>query len=160
MREITDISLIIAQDALWSGLAALGFAILFNVPHKQLGYCVLTGAIGHGLRTFLIEFEVTIQVGTLIGATTVGFLSHYFAIREKMPSTTFSIPGVIPMVPGFFAYQTMIGLLTIANAVPESGNEVLTGAVINAVKTALILAGIAVGIAAPKLLFYRPKPVV
>jgi uncharacterized membrane protein YjjB (DUF3815 family) len=159
IEEVLNIGWLVIRDGFWSAIATIGFAVLFNVPSKQLTWCTITGATGRGVRKLLMEMGLSIQFGTLVGATIVGFMSHFLAQRRKIPSTTFSIPGVIPMVPGFFAYQTMIGLLEIANANADSRVDVLTGATINAVKTAMILGGIAVGIAAPKLLFYRQHPV-
>lgn len=156
-----DLLWLVIKDAFWSGIAAVGFAMLFNVPARMLVFCAAVGALGHATRTFLMEeLNITIQTGTLVGATLVGFCSDYLARHYKIPSMTFSIPGVIPMVPGFFAYLTMIGLIEIADADATSGTEVLSAAVTNGVKTALILGALAAGIAAPKLLFHRPKPVV
>lgn len=155
-----DVLLLVVRDGLWSGIAALGFAILFNVPVRTLPGCLVVGAVGHALRTLLMQTGLMgIEAGTLIGATAVGFLSLKFAQRWRTPPTVFSVSGAIPMVPGVFAYEAMLGLLRIATQ-PDPGMDVFSATAVNAIKTALILGAIAGGITAPGLLFRRRKPVV
>jgi uncharacterized membrane protein YjjB (DUF3815 family) len=155
-----DLILKILLDAFWSGIAAVGFAVLFNVPRNLLIGCLLTGAMGHSARALLMNFGLSIEWGTLIGATLVGFCAKWLANRTNSPSAIFGIAGGIPMVPGVFAYRTMISILGIATAAsPDATTALLVEASTNAIKTALILAAIGIGIAAPTLLFQRPKPV-
>lgn len=152
---------LILHDAIWSALAALGFAVLFNVPPRTLIYCALCGAAGHALRTVLMQAGMGIEISTLLGSTLVGFMALLFARRLQIPVSVFSISGAIPLVPGVFAYSAMIGLINIATADPSTvGTPELIDVVINGVKTGLILIGIAFGIAAPSLIFDRRKPVV
>lgn len=153
--------MLIIEDAFWSSIAALGFAMMFNVPRRTLWACVICGAAGHAVRTvFMDYFDITIIFATLIGATVVGFLGAYFASRLHAPAMIFTVPGAIPMVPGVFAYQTMLGLLKIADMPADSGAEILMTTSTNAINTGLILVMLAAGIIAPELLFQNRKPVV
>lgn len=157
---MSELMLNILFDALWSGVAALGFAILFNVPRKLLPACVVAGALGHSARLLLMQFGLSIEWGTLLGATLVGVFAKFVADRTNAPSAPFAITGAIPMVPGVFAYRTMIGILSVATSTnPDLSGTLLVEAGTNAIKTTLLLATIAIGIAAPTLLFKRPKPV-
>lgn len=152
----------IFEDALWSAIAALGFAMLFNIPPRLLPACVFVGAVGHALRALLVEqFTVPLEFATLAGALLVGFVSAVFARRLHAPSQLFAIPGVIPLIPGSFAYRAMIGLVMMSS-MSQSETEMinqLLGASTNIIKTGLILSALAVGIAAPALIFERSKPV-
>jgi uncharacterized membrane protein YjjB (DUF3815 family) len=150
----------ILQDAFWSGLAALGFAILFNVPRHLLAACVAFGALGHAFRTLLISFGMAIEPATLVAAALVGLTGTYWAQRLDIPAPIFTITGTIPMVPGVFAYRAMIGVLSVVSLSPANDGTLLIEASTYAIKTGLILAAIAIGIAFPTLLFQRPKPVV
>jgi uncharacterized membrane protein YjjP (DUF1212 family) len=150
------------EDAFWSALAALGFAMLFNVPVRTLVGCAFLGALGHGVRTALIDsMGAGLETATLAGSTLVGFVGVAFARYWNTPSAIYTVSSAIPMVPGVLAYEAMIGLLRVSAA-----NAGLTSAVaftdvgIYATKTALILGAIAIGIAAPSLLFVRQKPIV
>lgn len=151
----------IIVDMLWSGVAAGGFAILFNVPRRALPYCIVTGGLGHAFRTLLIGWGMTIVPATLFAAISIGFMARAFAHRLQMPSLIFAVSGSIPMVPGVFAYSTMISLLKLTGATAsEAAVPLLVDVAINAIHTTLILGAIAAGNVAPALLFDRAKPVV
>lgn len=151
----------ILEDGLWSGVAALGFAMLFNVPRRALIYCVIAGATGHAVRTFVMQqFGFTITASTLIGASTVGILAKIFAHRLKIPSLVFGISGAIPMVPGVYAYEAMLNLIQLPHATEANAMNLISSAAINASTTGFVLAALAFGIAMPNLLFLRRKPVV
>lgn len=148
-------------DALWAGVAALGFAMLFNVPVRTLAACFVNGALGHALRTLLMRYGVGIEAATLAGSVLIGFLGVGCARLWNAPPPVFTVPGAITLVPGAFAFRTMLGLLQLAAATnSDSGIDFLWDVSFNATKTALILGAIAVGIATPTLLFGRRKPVV
>jgi uncharacterized membrane protein YjjB (DUF3815 family) len=154
------IGLLLLEDAFWSGLAALGFAMLFNVPVRTLPACTLGGAVGHALRTGLVEMGLTLEGATLVAATVVGVMGVYFARRWHAPSTIFTVCGAITMVPGTFAFETMIGVVRLAVFAPADGSAALAEIGVNGIRTGLILAAIAAGIAAPGLFFQRRRPVV
>jgi uncharacterized membrane protein YjjB (DUF3815 family) len=145
------------QDVIWSGIAALGFAVLFNVPRRLLIACFLSGAIGHSIRAVMVSFGTSIEFATLIGAAAVGFLSVFLSGYFQVPASSFTVTGAIPLVPGVFAYQTIIGLLNATGAAEDQRMALLTAASISGIQTALILSALAFGIAAPTLLFRRPN---
>lgn len=152
---------ILLEDAFWSALAATGFAMLFNVPRRALIWCALLGALGHAVRTALIEGAgMNIEPATLAGATAIGFAAKGVAMRLKIPSMVFSISAAIPMVPGLFAYGAMIGILEAINASGPARTDILIAAAVDALKAGVILLALATGIALPGLLFQRQKPVV
>jgi uncharacterized membrane protein YjjB (DUF3815 family) len=145
------------QDALWSGVAALGFAVLFNVPPSLLLRCAAIGAFGHAARTLLMQLGIPLEAATFASAFGVGLIALYFSDRYRVPATIFSIVGAIPMVPGVFAYRAMLGLVSVAT----SGDSALVSEALTlVVKTSFILIAIAFGIVLPRLLFRRAKPVV
>jgi uncharacterized membrane protein YjjB (DUF3815 family) len=158
MNAVNMLNISIA-DLVWSGLAALGFAILFNVPKRLLPGCFLCGALGHMLRTLLASTGVSVEFSTLMGAAAIGFISVYLSNRTGVPASIFAITGAIPLVPGVFAYQTIVGLLSATAAVSDQSTDLLVAAIINGVRTGIILGAIAFGIAAPMLLFRRSNPV-
>lgn len=158
--NIVELLTTIFRDLLWSGVAALGFAILFNVPKRLLLGCFISGAVGHSLRTILVYSGVSIEFGTLFGATAVGFLSVYLSERYSVPPLIFTVTGAIPLVPGVFAFQTIVNLLNATSATDTQGIDFLVAAGINGIRTSIILGAIAFGIAAPTLVFRRTNPAV
>ncbi len=151
---------ILLEDAFWSAIAATGFAILFNVPPRALPGCALAAACGHALRSWVMQLGLPIEPATLLAATTIGFLGFWFARKFQSPTAIFTVPAVIPMVPGTFAFRAMLGILAITNMGVFGSTPVLVEAEVNVVKTGLILAALAGGIIAPRLLFRRQRPVV
>jgi len=156
-------------DAFWAAVAAFGFAVLFNVPYRTLIGCAACGALGHASRTFLINSGLPgvdhIITATLIGATVVGILGFLLARRYLMPTIIFTVSGVIPMFPGIFAYRAMLDILQITGIINIGTTGpvdliLLNEVIPNLLITAFMLAALALGIAAPTLLFRRRKPVV
>lgn len=154
-----DAIMFLLRDGIWSGVAALGFAILFNVPVRTLFACAMGGAIAHLVRTLLMEWYVTIAVATLVGAIVAGFLGELFARRWYAPTPVFTVPAVIPMVPGVYAYNTMIGIVQLSSLDAENGLAVLSETAVNGSKALLIVFALAFGLAIPKLLVHRVLPV-
>jgi uncharacterized membrane protein YjjB (DUF3815 family) len=148
------------RDLILSGLAALGFAMLFNVPRRLLLGCFVCGAAGHTLRTVLVNMGASVEFSTLVGAVAVGFISVYLSDRYSVPASVFNVTGALPLVPGVFAYQTIVGLLNATAATDAQSVDLLAAAAINGVRTTLILGMIAFGIAAPMLLFRRSTPTI
>lgn len=161
MNDFSMIMRMVIEDAIFSGIAALGFAMLFNVPRRALIYCVIAGAVGHAIRTLMVQqFAMSIIASTLIGATSVGFLAKGFAYRLHIPSLVFGISGAIPMVPGVFAFETMRAMIALPFATEETVLPLMGQMAVSASTTGFVLAAIALGIAMPNLLFLRRKPVV
>jgi uncharacterized membrane protein YjjB (DUF3815 family) len=156
---VTFSAWLLLQNTFWAGIAALGFAVLFNVPRRALFGCALGGALAYGVRTLLVQFGVTgIEAATLLGAIVVGFVGVKFGHRWHVPAPVFIVPGVIPLVPGYLAFRTMIDLLTLTTSGPGVDQALLLAAVVNSLKTALIVGGIAAGVAVPSLLLRRHRP--
>lgn len=154
----------LAEDALWAGIAALGFGVLFNVPRRALWGAALCGAVGHGVRYGLLATGwgslSTVEVASFVGGTAVGFLGLLLARRLHTPRIVFTVPGIIPMIPGTFAFGTMLGVLQAAGIVGTGGSDpFLLQAGLNAVKTGLVLGALAIGTVLPTLLFERRRPV-
>lgn len=158
--SVGDVIWLVLVDAWWSGLAAVGFAMLFNVPRRQLPGSFLAGALGHSARTLLVELGAPLEAASLAGGVVVGLVGNALAWRLATPTFVFTVPGVIPMVPGVFAFRTMMAILRLTTAVSSEGPDLLADAGILGIRTALILAALALGISAPRLLFRHPRPVV
>ena len=102
---------------IWLGFAAVGFAVLFNVPIRTLWVIFLLGALGGSLKFLTMKLGGGIILGSFFGAMLVGFLSIYAAHFRHAPPFVFAIPSVIPMVPGAFAYRMMLGIIRLTGDV-------------------------------------------
>ncbi|MCT7940938.1 threonine/serine exporter family protein [Shewanella holmiensis] len=156
---MSSLLLDLLNDAFFSAIPALGFAILFNVPQRYLVYCALAGALGHSARTLLMHVNMPIEWATFAAAALVGVITIQFAKRHLAPPLMYAVAAIIPMVPGTYAFNTVIALiqLTAQNQVsPELSAQVI----VNGLKTVFILGALAVGLALPSLLYYRNRPII
>ncbi len=112
------------------------------------------GAAGGLTKLLLMYFNTDIVISTLAGATLVGVLSVSAAHNKHAPPLVFSIPAVIPMVPGAFAYRMMLGLMKLSGTTltSESYSQILADTASNGLKTLFILMALAVGVAIPMLI--------
>ncbi|MEI6142228.1 MAG: threonine/serine exporter family protein [Mariniphaga sp.] len=146
--------LMILEKGVWFGFAALGFAVLFNVPQRTLIIIWMLGAAGGLTKLLLMQANIGIVVATLAGAAVIGVLSVSAAHNKHAPPLVFSIPSVIPMVPGAFAYRMMLGLIKLAGtAVTDpSYHQTLAETTSNGLKTMFILMSLAAGVSIPMLI--------
>jgi uncharacterized membrane protein YjjB (DUF3815 family) len=146
--------LLILEKGVWFGFAALGFAVLFNVPQRALLVIWLIGAAGGMLKLVLMQCNIDIVIASFLGASLVGILSVSAAHNKHAPPLVFSIPSVIPMVPGAFAYRMMLGLIKLSGTTVTSDSyfQTLAETTSNGLKAMFILLALAVGVAIPMLI--------
>lgn len=141
------------EKGIWAGFAGLGFAVLFNVPKRTLIPVWILGAIGGIVKFAMLGLGVNIIIASFVGASIIGILSIPMAHKVHSPPLIFSIPAVIPMVPGAFAYRMMLGLIDISVHTNDQGMDlVLVDTLQNGIKAAFILLSLAVGVAVPMLI--------
>lgn len=148
--------LILIGKCLCGGLAALGFGVMFNVTHRTLFTIFFLGALGLGIRTISLLLNIEIIISSFISAVVIGFLAQLFAIQKKSPPLVIAIPSVIPMIPGIFIYEMMIGLIHLSEDVDSEAFVILLSQTVNnGLKAVFILLALSFGISIPYLVFRR-----
>ena len=100
----------IILELIASSIMVLAFGILFQAPQKSLWLLPLIGVISWG--SFIIaKIFTNVIVAVFISSIIIGICSELFARLNKSPATVFIIPGIIPLVPGVPAYNTMLYLI-------------------------------------------------
>jgi uncharacterized membrane protein YjjB (DUF3815 family) len=138
-------------NAFWCGCAALGFAILFNSPKRTLPAIYICGFVAGSVKYFILHPDIGggITIASLLAASVIGFISIPISHKVHVPPIIMSIPAVIPLVPGSFAYRTMLGLIRFVN---HSESEVLTGTVHYGIMTLFVIMALSIGVTLPMLL--------
>ena len=95
----------------FSFLTTAAFAIITNVPKRSLIACGLTGMLGWMVYWSADSFGSGDVFATFLGAFTVALASYYFSKHKSLPVTIFNIPGIVPLVPGSLAYQSVRNLV-------------------------------------------------
>lgn len=101
------VRLTIFSQLVTSFIATSAFGILFNVPKRSLMKCGYIGMGGWIIYYILVENKGDAVIATLAGAFFVGVISHVLAKVFKTPVIIFSVSGIIPLVPGGLAYDSM-----------------------------------------------------
>jgi uncharacterized membrane protein YjjP (DUF1212 family) len=137
----------IGLDIFFSGLAAGGFALLFNVPRGAIGFCVVAGMVSHGLRTELETMGLTLPIASMFGAVAAALIARLAAWLHRVPAVVFAFPGVVALIPGSYGFRAGIAGLQVmgqgAAATPELVGTTLALAITTAVTTIAVGLGLA-----------------
>lgn len=152
-----DELLTILLKSFWSGLAALGFSILFNTPPRTLVAIWVGGFIAGSVKfgTMALFPEAGFIISSFLAALMVGFVSIPMAHLRHVPPVIFSIPSVIPLIPGVFAYRTMLGLISLTRRHDDDYTAAINVTVHNGVNTLFIVMVLAVGVLMPMYLLRK-----
>lgn len=148
-----DLIYTIILDSLFAGIAAVGFAMVFNVPQKTLVYCAVGGALAYTFRTIFLELGITIEISTFFASTLIGVIAFSWSRKYLIPRPIYTVASIIPMVPGTYAFTAVISLINMNTygVTPE----LIVQFVENALKAGSILGAISFGLALPSLYFIR-----
>ena len=156
--DLTFIQAIIF-DGLFAAISAIGFAIISNPPRKALFIAALLAAVGHGLRYYLMHdslFMMNIAAASFCAATSIGLLAIPFAKYIRCPSEIFAFPSLLPMVPGMFAYNSVIALTKFLQATDTvASQEYIIAFFRNGVTTVFVMFALVVGVSIPIFIFHR-----
>lgn len=143
---------------LLASIPAIGFALVFNVPKSALKYCALGGAIAYGIRFTLMAYLVPIEWATFFAATIVSMIGVHWSHKFLAHPKVFTVAAMIPMVPGVYAFKAMIALVEINSRGFDS--QLFSILIENFLQAMFIIAGLAIGLAMPGLIFYRRRSVI
>lgn len=154
---MTSTILHILEVSVWSGVAAVGFGILFNIPRKAILTVFLLGFGAGFVKFVLLNFEIHIVVASLLAAFFVGLLSLPLAHSIHQPLVVFSIPAVIPMIPGYFAYETVLSIMSFVFLEKDYSKRVIYMEAIfsNGLSMLFILSSLTIGVSLPLLLLRK-----
>ena len=93
-------------------IGSLGFALLFRLHPRHLVPASLGGMIGYAVYLAADLLGMHLFVSNFLAATVAALLSELCARFFKAPSVIFTIPALIPLVPGSLLYYSMSNLLT------------------------------------------------
>lgn len=101
----------ISKQLIFSFLSTIGFAVLFSIPKDSILKSGIAGALGWIVFHITSNYLYNKTAASFFAAATVGVLGELLARHYKKPATVYTIPGIIPLVPGAGAYYTMLALI-------------------------------------------------
>lgn len=146
----------IFKDIFLSFFVAIGFALLFETPKKALFVSGILGGVGHCIRFVLIYSGFGLVSSTLCGTVFIGLVGIYCAHKIHTPPVVFTLPACITMIPGLYAYRTMLGCIRIYQEGTNSGtSSLLQDTAYNFILTSSLLFCLAIGICIAALIFRK-----
>lgn len=118
-------------------VAPLGFTVLLKAERRDFPWFIVIGVVAfYGSRAGSVLFGP--ELGSFVGAFSVGIASNVFARIFDRPSQLLQVPGILLLVPGSVGFRSLTALME---------REVVSG-----IETAFRMLVIAVSIAAGLLL--------
>ena len=153
---VIDFLWALAQDMMLSAIPAVGFAMVFNVPHRALPWCALLGAIGHGSRMTMMTAGLNIEWSTFMASMLVGSIGIQWSRWSLAHPKVFTVAAVITMFPGISAYTAMISAVKISHFGYSEAQMIML--LTNFLKASSIVGALSIGLSIPGLWLYRKRP--
>lgn len=148
----------ILVDGLFAAVAAVGFGAISDPPMRAFPYIAVLAAAGHALRFCLMTYVgLDISTSTLCASILIGLGSLWLGGRIYCPTTVLSIPALLPMVPGIYAYKTVFALIMLMQHTSDSeiARHYMDAFLLNATIAFSVIFMLAVGSTIPIVLFSR-----
>ena len=143
----TEFGLSVLFDGFLAAIAAIGFAVISNPPKKAVFIAALLAAVGHACRYYLLHQTP---------AFTIGMGSMWFAKLIHCPAEVFSFPSLLPMIPGMYAYKTILALIRfMKNDDPLVLQQLIVEIFRNGLTALFVLFALVIGVSLPLFIFYK-----
>lgn len=154
MQELTILN--IFYDFGIAFVVGFCWAILFGSPKRILWVAGLMGGMGHSIRFILFQLDFGLITATLAGSVLIGLIGIYAAHKVDSPPVVFTMPACITMIPGMFAYKTMLAGIKVTDMTTlENNPHLLMEMTHNLMLTMSLLFTLAIGICIGALLFRK-----
>jgi uncharacterized membrane protein YjjP (DUF1212 family) len=137
----------LSTDVLAAGVAAASYPVYFSMPYRMIGWPVAAGMAAHAVHWLAMSvWHASLAAAAFCACLVVGAILTPVAYRLRMPFAAIGFAAVVALVPGLYVFRMLGGLVALpSNASPD----LLTATVSDGATTALVVAGMAVGLAIP-----------
>ena len=118
--------------------SSAGFGVLFDVPRRALLAAALIGSLVYGINRFCLVLGMPAGAAAFIAGLTISLLAELLSRQLRLPTTVFTIPGFLPLVPGAAAFRTLLYFVA----------DDYTNGTASLVRTIIIVVALAAGIGA------------
>jgi uncharacterized membrane protein YjjB (DUF3815 family) len=137
------------HQALFGALAAAGFGVLFNFGFRALPWCAAAGALALAVRTVGQDLAWSLE-GASFAAAIVTSCSVSVLRKHLGPAcNAVALAGCIPMVPGAFFGQALLGFLSVTAPNLVDAEATLILAVQSLLRVIFTLGAIGAGLLIP-----------
>jgi uncharacterized membrane protein YjjB (DUF3815 family) len=141
------------HQAIFGGVAAAGFGVLFNCPPRMLGLCFGSGALVLFVRTAAQAGDWSLPAASFLAALSLGIADCTWLRAQSPRGSILAVVGCIPMVPGSLAAKALMGFFTLAHGLPDGSVTLLVVTMENTIVVVLTMVAIGIGLAIPALVY-------
>jgi uncharacterized membrane protein YjjB (DUF3815 family) len=143
------------HQAFFGALAAAGFGVLFNFGLRSLAWCAAAGAVALAVRTLGTDAHWSLESASFVAAAAASVFSIVLKAPLGSRGNAVALAGCIPMVPGAFFGQAILGMLAVTTPHPENAAVIVTASEY-LLRVFFTLAAIGAGLAIPAHLLKNP----
>jgi uncharacterized membrane protein YjjB (DUF3815 family) len=140
------------HQAFFGGIAAAGFAVLFNCAPRMLPLCFGAGALALATRTAGQDLGGSLAVSSFFAALLLAILDKLWQDFPSPRGSILAVVGAIPMVPGSLAAKVFISVFAFLRTGQSLGIEPTIATWDNLLMLLFTLAAIGTGLALPSLI--------
>lgn len=144
----------LAHQAFFGAVAAAGFGVLFNFGGRTLLWCALAGALALGVRTLGQDAGFSLEAASFAAAATTSCVAILMKGRLGIACHAVALAGCIPMVPGAFLGQALLGFFSVTAADAAQPVASVVGALQAFIRVVATLGAIGAGLAIPAHLLH------
>ncbi|BAS26936.1 threonine/serine exporter family protein [Limnochorda pilosa] len=92
-------------------ILSLGSAVGFQVDARAWLPAAMAGGVTWWSYVFILERSERFGLAVFSSAAVLGLVAYLFARAFRLPTTSFVVPGFIPLVPGVTVYRAILGVV-------------------------------------------------
>ena len=139
----------LAHQAFFGAIAAAGFGVLFNFGLRSLVWCGVAGALALAVRTLGQDAGWSLEAASFAAAVTTS--CGMLLLRERLgaAANAMALAGCIPMVPGAFFGQALLGMFAVTAPHAPNADATILMAIEYMLRVIFTVAAIGAGLAIP-----------
>jgi len=142
----------ILHQAFFGGVAAVGFAVLFNCHPRTLPACFGAGVLALAVRTVGQELGFSLAVASFFAALLLAMVDKVWHEFASARGSVLAVVGAIPMVPGSLAAKVLMSVFAFLRSAQSQGTEATIATWNNLMMLIFTLAAIGTALALPSLI--------
>ena len=137
------------HQAFFGAVAAAGFGVLFNFGLRSLVWCGVAGALALAVRTLGQDAGWSLEAASFTAAVAAGCAVRLLREPLGAAGNAMALAGCIPMVPGAFFGQALLGLFAVTAPHAVNADTTILMALEYMLRVIFTLAAIGAGLAIP-----------
>jgi len=133
-------------------VAAAGFGVLFNFGGRALIWCAVAGALALAVRTLVQQHGGSLEAATFLAAIATSCAAILARGWLGPACNAIALAGCIPMVPGAFFGEAMLGYMAVAADTSGQSTAAIVAASQAFIRVLSIVGSIGAGLAIPAYL--------